>query len=161
MTDVVVDSSVAVAWALPDEHLHPAAIRVIDQLGVGRLEPFVAGHFAFEVRHGLVRAARAGRLAWSTIPDWIGAIDDLDATIVPLLDDDEVILGLAREHGLTWGDAHWVHTAAQLDLPLLTADRRLARAVPDDVAIVVYLGDDQAPERSATTTRAGGPAGRR
>lgn len=143
MSDVVVDSSVAVAWAVPDEHLHPAAIRVIDQVGAGRLEPLVAGHFGFEVRHGLVRAARAGRLAWSTIPDWIGAIAALGVTTLPLLDDDETILSLARQHGLTWGDAHWVHTAAQLDLPLLTADRRLARAVPDDVAIVVYLGDDR------------------
>jgi len=144
VTDVVVDSSVAVAWALPDEHLHPAAIRFIDQLGVGRLEPFVAGHFAFEVRHALVRAARTGRVAWSAVPEWIVAIDALDATIVPITTDDEAILGLARQHGLTWGDAHWVHTAARLDLPLLTADRRLAHAVPDEVAIVVYLGDDAA-----------------
>lgn len=144
MTDVVIDSSVAVAWALPDEHLHPAAIRFIDQLGVGRLEPFVAAHFAFEVRHALVRAARAGRVAWSSIAEWLAAIDALDATIVPLMADDEVILDLAERHGLTWGDAHWVHVAAQLDLPLLTADRRLARAVPDEVAIVVYLGDEEA-----------------
>lgn len=144
MTDVVIDSSVAVAWALPDERLHPAAIRFIEQLGAGRLEPFVAAHFAFEVRHALVRAARAGRVAWSTIPEWLTAIDALDSTIVPLTGDDEVILGLAERHGLTWGDAHWVHTATQLDLPLLTADRRLARAIPDEVAIVVYLGDDAA-----------------
>lgn len=144
VTDVVLDSSVAVAWALPDEHLHPAAIRIIDQVGAGRLEPFVAGNFGFEVRNGLVRAARAGRLAWSSIPDWLTAINALGATTLPLVDDDEVILSLAQQCGLTWGDAHWVHTAAQLDLPLLTADRRLARAVPSDVAIVVYLGDDQA-----------------
>jgi predicted nucleic acid-binding protein len=144
VTDVVLDSSVVVAWALPDEHLHPAAMRVMDQFGSGGLEPFVAGHFAFEIRNGLVRAARAGRVAWSAIPDWIVAIDALDATIVPLMADDEVILGLAQQHGLTWGDAHWVYTAARLDLPLLTADLRLARAVPDEVAIVVYLGDEEA-----------------
>jgi predicted nucleic acid-binding protein len=144
VTDVVIDSSVAVAWALPDEHLHPAAIRFIDELGMGRLEPFVAAHFAFEVRHALVRAARAGRVTWSSIPEWLAAIDALDATIVPLMADDEVILGLAERHGLSWGDAHWVHVAALLDRPLLTADRRLARAVPDEVAIVVCLGDDQA-----------------
>ncbi len=45
---------------------------------------------------------------------------------------------------LRWGDAHWVDVAMRLDLPLVTADLRLARAVPDEVAIVVYLGDDQA-----------------
>ena len=144
MTGVILDSSVAVAWALPDEHLHPAAMRVMDQIGLGGFEPFVAGHFAFEVRHGLVRAAQAGRVAWSTIPGWIGAIDALDATIVPLRSDDAMILSLARQHGLTWGDAHWVEVAMRLDLPLVTADQRLARAIPDEVAIVIYLGDDQA-----------------
>lgn len=143
MTDVVLDSSVAVAWALPDEYLHPAAMRVMDQFGLGELEPFVAGHFAFEVRHGLVRAARAGRVGWSTIPSWIGAIDAVEATIVPLVDDDAMILRLARQHGLTWGDAHWVEVAMRLDLPLVTADRRLARAIPDEVAIVIYVGDAQ------------------
>jgi len=144
VSDVVIDSSVAVAWALPDEHLHPAAMRFIDQLGAGRLEPFIAAHFAFEVRHALVRAARVGRVAWSSIPEWLAAIEALQATIVPLVADDELILALAERHGLTWGDAHWVQVAAQLDRPLLTADRRLARAVPDEVAIVVYLGDEQA-----------------
>lgn len=144
MTDVLIDSSVALAWALPDEHLHPAAIRFIDQLGVGDFEPFVAAHFGFEVRHALARAARAGRVTWSSIPEWLAAIDALDATIVPLTADDEVILGLAERHGIAWGDAHWVHVAAQLDRPLVTADRRLARAVPDEVAVVVYLGDEEA-----------------
>lgn len=71
------------------------------------------------------------------------AIDALEAAIVPLTADDEVILGLAERHGIMWGDAHWVHVAAQLDRPLVTADRRLAQAIPDEVAIVVYLGDDE------------------
>lgn len=144
VSDLIIDSSVAVAWALPDEHLHPAAIRFVEQLGVGGLEPVVAAHFAFEVRHALVRAARAGRVAWSTIPRWLAAIESLDATIVPLTAEDEVVLGLAERHGLTWGDAHWVQMASDLDRPLVTVDRRLARAVPDEVAIVVYLGDEEA-----------------
>jgi len=144
VSDVIIDSSVAVAWALPDEHLHPAAIRFIEQLGGGQLEPVVAAHFRFEVRHALVRAARAGRVPWTMIPDWLAAIDSLDATIVPLTADDEVVLGLAERHVLTWGDAHWVQIASVLDRPLVTVDRRLAQAVPDEVAIVVYLGDAQA-----------------
>lgn len=74
----------------------------------------------------------------------LAAIDALDLAVVPLTGDDEVILDLAERHGLTWGDAHWVHTAAQLDQPLLTADRRLDRAVPNEVAIIVYLGDGEA-----------------
>lgn len=142
MHDVVLDSSVVAAWALPDEHLHPRALRVIDRLDAGELEPFVAAPFRFEVRHALVRAARAGRLAWPTVPGWFAAIDGLGSTLIEAPDDEAVILDIATRHGLAWGDAHWVDVAMRLDLPLMTADLRLARAVPDEVAIVVYLGDD-------------------
>jgi hypothetical protein len=53
------------------------------------------------------------------------------------------IVDLVERLGLGWGDAHWVDVAMRLDRPLLTADLRLARGVPDEIAIVVYLGDDQ------------------
>ena len=144
MSDVLVDSSVVVAWALPDEALHSRALSVVDQLMGGALEPVVALPFAFEVRHALVRAARAGRLDWATIPSWLEAIDALDPTYVKPRPDETGILDLAERLGLTWGDAHWVDVARRLDLPLLTADRRLARAVPDEVAVVVYVGDSGA-----------------
>lgn len=144
MSDVVLDSSVVVAWALPDEHLHPRALRVVDRLDAGEFEPIVAAPFRFEVRHAIVRAARAGRLAWSTVPDWFAAIDGLGSTMIEAPDDEAVILDIASRYGLTWGDAHWVDVAMRLDLPLVTADLRLARAVPDEVAIIVYLGDDEA-----------------
>ncbi len=144
VSDVVIDSSVAVAWALPDEHLHPAAVRFIGGLVDGRLTPVVAAHFAFEVRHALIRAARAGRVDWVNVPGWMLAIDGLEPVIASLNPKDEVIIDLAQRHGLTWGDAHWVEVARRLDRPLLTADQRLARSVPDEVAIVVYLGDDEA-----------------
>lgn len=144
MSDIVLDSSIVGAWALPDEDLHPRAMRIIDRLEAGEFEPIVASPFRFEVRHALVRAARAGRLEWTAVPDWFSAVDGLGATMVEPPDDDGVILDLARRYGLDWGDAHWVDVAMRLDLPLLTADLRLARAVPDETAIVVYLGDDQA-----------------
>ena len=145
VSDVVVDSSIVVAWALPDETLHSRALGIVDQLTSGALEPVVALPFTFEVRHALVRAARAGRLDWATIPSWIAAIDALEPTHVEPRPDETGILDLAERLGLTWGDAHWVDVAGRLDLPLLTADRRLTRAVPDDVAIVVYVGDAGAP----------------
>ena len=144
MSDVVIDSSVAVAWALADEPAHEAAIRIIDEIGDGTFQPVVAGHFRFEVRNALTRAARGGRISWDDVRAWLKALDALDLTVVPLTEDDRPVLKLAERYGLGWGDAHWVHVAAQLDRPLLTAARRLARAVPDEVAIVVYLGDDQA-----------------
>ena len=144
MSDVLIDSSVAVAWALADEPAHEAATRIIDEIGDGTFQPVVAGHFRFEVRNALTRAARGGRISWDDVRLWLKALDALDSTVVPLTEDDRPVLTLAERYGLTWGDAHWVDLAMRLDLPLVTADLRLARSIPDDVAIVVYLGGDQA-----------------
>jgi len=134
---IVVDSSVLGAWMMADEPAHGAAIRLMDRIGDGELEPVLAGHVRFEVRHALVRAARRGRIDWADVPHWFKALDALEAVIASLTDDDAPVLALARQHQLTWSDAHWVETAIRYDLPLVTADLRLIRSVPDDVAILV------------------------
>lgn len=141
MTDVVVDSSVLGAWMLGDEPAHDAAVRFVHALGDGTFDPVFAAHFRFEVRHAVVRAARRGRVDWADLPTLLNALDALEATIAPLSEDDEPVLDLARRHQLTWGDANWVEVAIRGDLPLVTADRRLIRSVPDDVAILVDVRD--------------------
>lgn len=145
VNDVVIDSSVAVAWMLADEPLHEAARRFRATFRTGGREPIVAEHFGFEVRHALIKAARRERIAWPEVREGFAAIEAFEPTVVPLRGRDDPVLDLAHELGLTWGDAHWIDVAMRLDLPLLTADLRLARAVPDELAIVVHLGDDQAP----------------
>jgi predicted nucleic acid-binding protein len=144
VSDIVLDSGVAVAWLLVDEPLHEPARRVRATLERGDREPFVAEHFGFEVRHALTRAARRGRIGWSEMRSAFGTLAAFEPVVIPLDPRDDLILDLVERYGLGWGDAHWVHTAARLDRPLLTADRRLARAIPDEVAIVVYLGDEEA-----------------
>ncbi len=144
VTDVVIDSSVAAAWMLADEQLHEAARRFRTTLETGDREPIVAEHFGFEVRHALIRAARRGRIDWPQVRAAFTTLDAFEPKVVPRRRRDDTILDLVERLGLSWGDAHWVDVAMRLDLPLVTADLRLARAVPDDVAIVVYLGDDEA-----------------
>lgn len=141
MSDVVIDSSVAIAWILEDEPAHEAAIRFVDALGVGKFDPVFAAHFRFEVRHALVRAARRGRIEWEELPIWLELLESLEATVATLSEADEPVLELARRHQLTWGDANWVEVAARMDLPLVTADLRLIRSVPDEVAILVDVRD--------------------
>lgn len=141
MNAVVIDSSVFGAWMIEDEPSHQAAVRFMAALGDGTIEPILAEHCRFEVRHALVRAARRDRIAWADLPRWFDAIDALEATIVPLAAKDEPVLSLAELHRLSWSDAHWVEIAARLDIPLVTADLRLIRSVPDEVAILVDVRD--------------------
>lgn len=137
MSEVVIDSSAAVAWILADEPGHEEALAFMTHIGAGTFDPVFAAHFGFEIRNALVRAARRGRMHLADIPQWLAAIDALEARSVPLSEVDAPVLALAQRHQLSWGDANWVEIAAREDLPLLTADRRLIRSVPDDVAILV------------------------
>lgn len=141
MNVVVIDSSVIGAWMVEDEPFHEAALRLLTAVGDGRIEPFLAGHCQFEVRHALVRAARRGRVDWADVPRWFEALDALEATVEALCETDEPVLELARTYQLTWSDAHWVEISARLDIPLVTADLRLIRSVPDEVAILVDVRD--------------------
>ena len=141
MNAVVIDSSVLGVWMIDDEPAHEAAGRFMVAVGDGAIEPVLAEHCRFEVRHALVRAARRGRVAWADLPRWFGALDALEAAIVPLAAEDEPVLALAQGLQLTWSDAHWVEIAARLDLPLVTADLRLIRSVPDEVAVLIDVRD--------------------
>jgi len=133
----LIDSSVLGAWFLDDEPAHDSAVRFMDVVGAGEIEPILAEHGRFEVRHALVRAARRGRVSWDVLPQWFETIDALEATVAPLSETDGPLLDLAQRHQLTWSDAHWVEISARLDVPLVTADLRLIRSVPDEVAILV------------------------
>jgi predicted nucleic acid-binding protein len=137
VSDVLVDSSVLVALLLVDEPAHGPARRFRETLLADDRDPVVAAHCRFEVRHALVRAARQGRVEWEAIPGMLAAVDAVGWTEVELSEEDRPVLDLARMHQLSWGDAHWVEVAARLDLPLVTADQRLIRSVPDEVAILV------------------------
>jgi predicted nucleic acid-binding protein len=137
----LIDSSVLVAWVLPDEAAHGAATRLMASVAGGDIEPVFAAHLRFEVRNGLVRATRRGRIAWEDLPVWLEAIDRLEAPTVALSGSDAPVLAIAQAHQLGWGDAHWVEIASRLDLPLVTADMRLVRSVPDVVALVVDVRD--------------------
>lgn len=144
MRGVVVDSSAAVAWLLPDEPLRDQAIAMRNEMASGDLDPVVAAHFRFEVSSALMQAARRGRIPWESVIPMLAATDAFALRSVPLSPDDEALLHVCRAHGLSWADAHHVLVARALDLPLVTADRKLARAVPGTVAWVHYLGDRRA-----------------
>lgn len=139
MRRAVVDSSVAVAWVMADEPAHVAARRFLDLVVSGDIEPVVAGHFGFEVRRALMQAARQARIAWDTVRERVAAIEAIEPEVYPLLADDEQLLALCRDLQVGWADAHWIALAAMLDLPLVTADDRLAARVPDAEVIVMAV----------------------
>ena len=125
---IVLDCSVALAMALPDEGktalLAPLLDRLMDE---GALVPSL---WRLEVANALLMAERRGRIDASFRR---GAIADL--SILPIMADGatdayawDTTVEVAVRHRLSVYDAAYVELAKRLDLPLATLDRAMARA---------------------------------
>ncbi len=124
MAVVVIDSSLAAAWLLDDEH-HPLAEATFENLGRhGGIVPCI---WQFEICNTLLMAERRGRISRSGIEGCIDAINEL-----PISTDRETDLStcfqLARKHDLTFYDAIYLELAERLNASLATLDNTLARA---------------------------------
>jgi predicted nucleic acid-binding protein len=137
---LVVDAGVVMAWLLAEEHGRAQAIGLRTDVESGLLDPVVPAAFGHELRRGLVRAARRGKLGWERVSVALAELSSYRWPAAPPPPDRE-LLDLCRRFGLGWTDAQGVHLAAMLGIPLVTADHALARLVPPEVAWVEWLGD--------------------
>jgi predicted nucleic acid-binding protein len=121
---IVVDSSVAACWAMPDE-FSDYADHVFD--GGVRGGMVVPDLFWHELRNVLVVNERRGRLPaeqTAVARQKIAALPHL----VDTADGGNRIILLARRHMLTACDAAYLELATRRRLPLATLDARLAAA---------------------------------
>jgi predicted nucleic acid-binding protein len=134
--DLVIDSSVALAWCLPDEDV-PELEGV--EREVAEHGAMAAAHWPLEVANGLIFAVRRGRID-ADFRD--AALRDLAA--LPIALDAETAgqawgdtLRLADAHKLTIYDAAYLELAIRRGLPLATLDRALAAAARADGVLLV------------------------
>lgn len=117
------------AFYLPDERWHDAAIPVIERALLDGVEslPLIQS----EVANGLVMAERRHRVAADAVQ---AALANFLAWPLTLhATDKTTVLGsvaLAREHGLTAYDASYLFLAHRLRVPLATFDMDLRRVAP-------------------------------
>lgn len=129
----VLDASIAASWFLPDEQSETAE-GLIGALGIS--PGLVPSLFWFEVRNLFVMAERRGRL---------GPGSALAATLklrnLPLNDggigNDVSIIDIALRHGLSGYDASYVTLARSSNMPLATADRKMAAAARSEGISIV------------------------
>jgi predicted nucleic acid-binding protein len=124
---VVIDSSIALAWVLPDE-LSALADKILVQVVEGGA--VVPSIFRAEVGNSLVVALRRQRI---NRPERAIALEQIGALMVVVdPDTDEHIwsdtLELADRYQLTLYDASYLELAMRAQLPLATLHNRLARA---------------------------------
>ncbi|MEI1251306.1 type II toxin-antitoxin system VapC family toxin [Rhizobium aouanii] len=129
----VLDASIAAAWFLPDEQ-HDATDQLMSDLDstIG----FVPTLFWFEIRNLFLMAGSRGRLRPGEALLLMTQLRGL-----PLEDagsgGDSLILDLAGRYGLTGYDASYLALAKTQELPLATADRKMAEAARRESIVIL------------------------
>lgn len=127
---VVIDTSIALAWFLPDES-SPLADEIL--LQVTESGAFVPPLFPVEFGNALIMAVRRNRIDHDYRRRAFERIAELDL-IADRESGDHLwteAVELADLHGLTLYDGTYLELALRTGLPLATLDKRLARAALD------------------------------
>lgn len=127
MAALVLDCSVTMAWAFPDES-GEAARRVLRSVGAeGAVVPAV---WALEVANALLMAERRRRISAADADTFAALVAGLPIAARPSDRARELgsTFGCAREFGLSSYDASYLELAMEEGLPLATLDARLKQA---------------------------------
>jgi predicted nucleic acid-binding protein len=124
---VVIDSSVAMNWVMPDED-RTLTEAILDSVTInGGVVPLL---FRIELGNSLLVGVRRRRITADYVPEALDLIGRL-----PLRIDSagaeyvwSATIEIAAAYGLTLYDASYLESALRLELPLATLDARLARA---------------------------------
>jgi predicted nucleic acid-binding protein len=121
---VVLDSSIVGCWCFPDG---TSSVADAAMLEVAADEAVVPAVWWFEVRNLLLTGERVGRIEPIGTAGFLADLEALSIRIDRAPEGD-VVLALARTHGLTIYDAAYLELAGRTGAPLATLDRQLARA---------------------------------
>jgi predicted nucleic acid-binding protein len=133
----ILDASATAAWCFPDEDSPEAEValeRLTHEIAL------VPALWWAEIRNVLIVAERRARIDATVTARFLADLERL-----PIQTDrsptSDLVLALARRHGLTTYDAIYLELATRLSLPLATLDARLASAERADG--VPLLGIEQ------------------
>ncbi len=127
MNRIVVDASIALAWAFPDE-TDPYAQTVLRSLSSRAI--VVPSHWILEVVNAILSAERKGRISRSDSTRVLTFMNNLPITVDDRTTDtaSTASLSLARDYKLTLYDAAYLELALREGIPLASLDKDLVVA---------------------------------
>jgi predicted nucleic acid-binding protein len=136
---IVLDASISLKWALPDEDFGTEAAALRDLVIARGGDFFAPSLWLYEVTSGLVVAVRRQRLAGAAGRQALANVLDID---VQLVEPDALeVYDDARRIGIGAHDAAYVTAARLLGLPLWTGDRRLYQTASQSAEFIQWIGD--------------------
>ncbi|MDA1309785.1 MAG: type II toxin-antitoxin system VapC family toxin [Proteobacteria bacterium] len=141
----VIDASVAISMLLADERSEYAEIVLALAAEETAHVPLL---WHSETRNALLMASRRGRIKPEDLSEFVRVLKELPV-VTHSEQNQDLILSLAVDQGLTVYDATYLALAQTIDGALATLDRALARAA-EQVGVPVVAGPAAPP---APTTR--------
>lgn len=134
MMAIVIDVSIAAAWCFPDEEAD-AADQVLADLP--RLGGVIPGLFWYEIRNVLIVNERRARIDPTDSARFLKRLRNLRLSHDEAHDED-AMMALARDHGLSAYDAAYLEAALRRGDSLATLDRALASAATAEGVPVIH-----------------------
>lgn len=126
MRTLVLDSSVAAKWVLPDEEDSPGALRLLDDVRHQRVAIVAPELFRNEVTSVVARAMRSGRLSDES-GDALRRLEDMGILFAASARTPLDTVRVAMELRQSPYDCCYLALALELGCDLYTADRRFIR----------------------------------
>ncbi len=129
MSLFVLDTSYAMTWVIEAE-LTPAAMQVLEELGLDEREAIVPAMWPDEVANVFLTLERARKVSRESLSTWVATLETLPIRIEqPSLEESlGEVRHLARIHSLTAYDARYLHLAMRKEIELATRDKQLMAA---------------------------------
>jgi predicted nucleic acid-binding protein len=143
---LVVDASVAVKWYLLEEDDADRAESLLDAFDRGGVELIAPYHIRYEVASVVTSASLGRQPRLSREQATLAVAEFLSLGITTIVDLDLIpdAFALVHLHGCAFYDALYLALAQRLELPFVTADRKLLRRI-DHLPGVLPLSDFPTP----------------
>ena len=137
--DVVVDASVGIKLLLPEDHTTQVRQLFVSSLVEGSRSILVPDLFFVECANALWKTVRRGDIPQEEAESGIAYLRALGLNVVSTRDLVRRALEIACQLGITAYDACYAALSERMEVPLLTADNRLAHILTDSLFKVMTL----------------------
>lgn len=145
MTSSVVDASIVLRWYLPGEEAEAESRRLLDEYLRGQVRLMAPGLLPHEIINGVIVAGRRGRIPQGEDQRVVQSFVDLEIPLIDVTPLYERILWFSKTYQRSAYDGAYLALAENLQVPLITGDRKLYQALRLHIPWILWIGEYKGP----------------